>query len=116
LLLGRAALALLFLLHLLLISCAGALGPSETTLTVYRAANDGDVERLGSFYSEYLAAVVRGPIEDLACVRVRCDEAGMYRCNAGERFPEDNPVSRSLPLVREDGAWKVGAEYLSTGG
>jgi hypothetical protein len=45
-------------------------------------------------------------------VVVTYDEAALARRNAGATFPEDNPVRQVLPLVREDGSWKISADYL----
>jgi hypothetical protein len=51
-------LALLLVLTTLASACSGLSGPEETTLAVYEAANDGDLEELESYYSEYLAAAM----------------------------------------------------------
>lgn len=40
--------------------CSGVSGPEETTLAVYEAANEGDLEKLESYYSEDLAAAMEG--------------------------------------------------------
>ena len=51
---------------------------------------------------------------DLARVTIflRYNEAAMEQRNAGDAFGEDNPVTQTLPLVQEDGTWKVSADYL----
>ena len=43
-------------------ACAGLSGPSETALAVYDAADEGDLEKLESYYSEDLAAGMEGPV------------------------------------------------------
>ena len=50
------------LLSLVPSACAGLSGPSETALAVYEAADEGDLERLESYYSEDLAAAMEGPV------------------------------------------------------
>ena len=57
----------LFLFALLLLlagmsGCSGVSGPSETTLAVYDAANEGDLDKLESYYSEDLTAGMEGSI------------------------------------------------------
>lgn len=41
------------------------MGPEETTLAVYEAAHEGDLEKLESCYSEDLAAAMEGPIGEM---------------------------------------------------
>lgn len=43
---------------------------------------------------------------------VTYEREGLRRRNAGATFPEDDPVRQTLPLVREDGLWKISADYL----
>lgn len=50
-----------------------------------------------------------------ARVEVRYDEAGQTERDAGEGLGEPNPAEQGLPLVREDGSWKVAASYLTEG-
>ena len=128
--------------------CSGALGPGETALAVYEAANEGDLEKLESHYSEDLAEGMEGPIGELTGgtpgfadhlarggiieevevldvqesgdtadvdVWVTYNTAGLEERNEGELFAEDNPVKQGLPLVNEDGSWKVSVDYLSEG-
>lgn len=128
--------------------CSGALGPGETTLAVYEAANEGDLEKLESYYSEDLAAAMEGSISEMTGgtpsfadhlarggiiedveilsvqqsgdtadvdIRVTYDQEALDRRNEGELFAEDNPVRQGLPLVGEDGSWKVSVSYLSEG-
>lgn len=145
---GRVLLLCLFLLAFVS-SCgaAGSLGgsPSETTLAVYDAADDGDLDELETFFSEELAEGMEGPIgsaiggtpgmadhlarggaieeirvedEDISgdlariTVFIRYDQGEVDDRNAGDAFGEDNPVEQTLPLIREDGVWKVSADYL----
>lgn len=119
--------------------------PTETTLAVYDAADEGDLDLLESYYSEDLADGMEGPIGDAiggtpgmadhlarggsiediriedvdtsgdlaqVTVFIRYDEAAIEERNAGDAFGEDNPVTQTLPLVNEEGAWKVSADYL----
>lgn len=138
-------------LVVLLTLIAGACGagqqstPPETTLAVYEAAGEGDLELLEGFYSEDLSEGMEGPIGeaiggspgmadhlarggaieeirvedvetsgDLAQVTVfiRYDEDALEERNAGDTFGEDNPVTQTLPLINEEGSWKVSADYL----
>ena len=128
--------------------CSGASSPSEITLAVYDAANEGDLEELESYYSEDLTAAMEEPIgqmtggtpgfadhlarggivEDVEVlsaqesgdtadvdVQVTYDRQALAQRNEGELFAEDNPVRQGLPLVDEDGSWKVSVSYLSEG-
>ncbi len=128
--------------------CSGVSGPEETTLAVYDAANEGDLDKLESYYSEDLTAGMEGSIgqmtggtpgfadhlsrggiiEDIEIlsaqqtgdtadvdIRVTYDREALDQRNEGELFAEDNPVNQGLPLIREDGTWKVSVDYLSEG-
>lgn len=74
-------------------------------------------------FAEHLAR--GGIVEDLeeqesgdtAHVRLKVsyDAAALAERNAGEAFGEPNPAEQCLPLVREDGSWKVVASYLTEG-
>lgn len=144
--------ALFPLLVLILLSfAASACGagqqstPSETTLAVYEAAEEGDLDLLESYYSEDMAEGMEGTIGDViggtpgmadhlarggaieeirvedveasgdvarVTVFIRYDEAAIEERNAGDAFGEDNPVTQTLPLIKEEGSWKVSADYL----
>jgi hypothetical protein len=128
--------------------CSGALGPGETTPAVYEAANEGDLEKLESYYSADLAEGMEGTIgemtggtpgfadhlarggiiEDVEVLDVQesgdtadvdvwvtYNKAALEERNEGELFAEENPVKQGLPLVNEDGSWKVSVDYLSEG-
>ena len=151
---GRPPLASLLLLFLLpaiiaaVSGCSGALGPGETVLAVYEAANEGDLEKLESYYSEGLAEGMEGPIGELTGgtpgfadhlarggiiedvevldvqesgdtadvdVWVTYNKAELEERNEGDLFAEDNPVKQGLPLVNDNGSWKVSVDYLSEG-
>jgi ketosteroid isomerase-like protein len=94
------------------------------------AAMDGPVGQMTGGTAGFADHLARGGIiedvrvasvqesGDTAHVRleVRYAAAALAQRNAGEAFGEPNPAAQGLPLVREDGAWKVAASYLSEGG